>query len=335
MITTLIPTYKRPELLESAIRSALNQSYSDIIVSVFDNASNDETESVILKMQKQDSRIVYKKHPKTISAVENFQLAISSVKTPFFSILADDDLLAPYFYEIAKQKIGDAAFFLGSTLDITENGRIISASALNWEEKYYEPPLAARWVIQHYFNWTGTVFRTEIAQKHFLDKEVKPIDFDFILRMAMQYPCVVSKTPCAFFIQHSRSYSSASGLELVWPSWAKIEQNVQAITAPGTEENSLKPLLRTRLYKHLIGILAAQIKWKDFTQAKKILRVLQQEFPKRNWFFYLKLFPCLETRLVCAVFEVMLFFYRTVKRMPIQFRYGKQVKEILRTYRNF
>jgi glycosyltransferase involved in cell wall biosynthesis len=42
-ITTIIPTFMRPQLLGRAIRSVLGQSYPHFEVHVYDNASGDET----------------------------------------------------------------------------------------------------------------------------------------------------------------------------------------------------------------------------------------------------------------------------------------------------
>ena len=46
-ITTVIPTYRRPELLQRAIRSVLDQSYPHFKICVYDNASNDRTPDVV------------------------------------------------------------------------------------------------------------------------------------------------------------------------------------------------------------------------------------------------------------------------------------------------
>ncbi len=209
LITTIIPTYKRPNLLKRAILSALNQTLTEIEVRVFDNASDDETSQVVEEIAKNDSRLKYHCHAAQISAADNFRFGISSVETPFFSILADDDLLAPQFYEIALSSLNrfpKASFFLGSTIDVKENGALISANALHWEEdKLYEPPFGLYNAINHYFNWTGALFRSEVREKVQLDPAIKPLDLDFILRSSAQFSFVVSKKPCALFIHHKKS----------------------------------------------------------------------------------------------------------------------------------
>ncbi len=56
-ITTVIPTYRRPKLLKRAILSVLRQSYKDLQVHVYDNASDDTTEQVVADLASADSRV--------------------------------------------------------------------------------------------------------------------------------------------------------------------------------------------------------------------------------------------------------------------------------------
>ena len=97
-VTALIPTYKRPKLLRRAILSVLNQTHSNLQISVFDNASGDTTEKMVSQLKKNDTRIFYHCHSTNIGALQNFKYAFESVNTPYFSVLSDDDVLAPDFY---------------------------------------------------------------------------------------------------------------------------------------------------------------------------------------------------------------------------------------------
>ena len=54
-ITALIPTYRRPQLLHRAIVSVLRQTYTNLQVFVFDNASGDTTAEVVTKLGENDA----------------------------------------------------------------------------------------------------------------------------------------------------------------------------------------------------------------------------------------------------------------------------------------
>jgi glycosyltransferase involved in cell wall biosynthesis len=69
LITVIIPTYRRPKMLGRAIRSVLNQTFPDLQVCVYDNASGDETTQVVVEFAERDSRVRYHCHAANIGAI--------------------------------------------------------------------------------------------------------------------------------------------------------------------------------------------------------------------------------------------------------------------------
>jgi glycosyltransferase involved in cell wall biosynthesis len=260
----------------------LQQTFPQIRVCVYDNCSDDQTKTVVEELAKTEARLTYYCHPIPLKAVENFQFGFAAVQTPFFSVLADDDQLAPTFYETALATLDrypEAQFFLGSTVDCSPTGKIISAEALKWTQEYYEPPAGALEVIQRYFNWTGALFRKNVLEKVQLDPEVKPIDYDFILRLAARFPFAVSKKTCAFFTIHPDSYSSLSGLKLFWPSWLKIAHNLQEALEPfPSAQLPAKALLHSRLKQRLFRLTIHFLSEKKFEAADQVLEVYKSQF---------------------------------------------------------
>ena len=84
LITTIIPTYRRPRLLQRALRSVLAQSYPNFCVCVYDNASGDETERVVREFMKYDSRVQYIQRSENIGAARNFDDAMRRGPHLFF-----------------------------------------------------------------------------------------------------------------------------------------------------------------------------------------------------------------------------------------------------------
>src|SRR4030042_3564260 len=103
LITTIIPTYRRPKFLQRAIKSILNQTYPYFQVCFSDNASGDETAEVVAKLSQREPRLKYYCHSENIGAIANANYGFERVNTPFFSFLSDDDILLPEFYEIALE----------------------------------------------------------------------------------------------------------------------------------------------------------------------------------------------------------------------------------------
>lgn len=99
MVSVIIPTYKRPDTLERAIKSVLGQDYKNIeIIIVDDNNPNDtfrnQTEDVMMKFKNIDN-IKYVKHEtnKNGSAARNTGFRNSSGE--YIMFLDDDDEFLP------------------------------------------------------------------------------------------------------------------------------------------------------------------------------------------------------------------------------------------------
>ena len=123
MITTIIPTYRRPIFLRRAIKSVLEQKNASFQVCVYDNCSEDETEANVRELAKNDERVLYYRHSKNIGGLANFLHGMSRIETDFFSFLSDDDYLLPGFYQRALAALDrhpEAMCWAGITLNVDE-----------------------------------------------------------------------------------------------------------------------------------------------------------------------------------------------------------------------
>jgi len=108
-VTIAIPTRNRPALLREAITSALGQqSGRKIEVLVVDNGNPEVTRPVIAEFP--DARLSYYVNNSDYGMVANWNQCLALASSPWVSILHDDDVLAPWFVEIAcKFAIGSVA----------------------------------------------------------------------------------------------------------------------------------------------------------------------------------------------------------------------------------
>jgi len=106
MITVLIPTRERAELLQSAIRSCTAQSYQHCRFVVSDNASLDNTRDVVSSFN--DPRLTYVNPGRRVSMAENFEFALAQAVPGYVISIGDDDALMP-----------DALEYLDALLDET------------------------------------------------------------------------------------------------------------------------------------------------------------------------------------------------------------------------
>ncbi len=219
LITTIITTYRRPQLLKRAVNSILKQTYPHFQVCVYDNASGDETAEIMQEFTKKDSRIKYHCHPENIGMLRNYEYAFSKIDTPFYSLLSDDDYFLPHFYETALQGFEmspDAGFSACEILQMDESGKVFGSPLSLWQsEGRYSPPEGLLEMIKTRWRFpvpTGVLFQTRFAQniKPNLSKEIELYwDPNYLLAIAARYPIVINKKPCGVFRVDSNCFSYA------------------------------------------------------------------------------------------------------------------------------
>lgn len=91
MISIVIPTHNRCELIGRAIKSVQNQTVYDIEIIVVSDGSNDNTKNVVEKMSKKDERIKFVEyHPSKGGNVAR-NIGIELATGEFVAFLDDDD----------------------------------------------------------------------------------------------------------------------------------------------------------------------------------------------------------------------------------------------------
>ena len=213
-VTALMVTYRRPEFLRRAIMSVIGQTYSNLQLIIFDDASGDETKNVVKSLSKDDERIKYHCHQNNIGRLSNFRYAFESVDTPYFSILSDDDCLSMNLYEDAVNVLDnnpDVMFVILNTLMIDErsnlkshkesSGKISFHKGVEGFEAFHSGDIPV--------TWTGMVFRKELSDiyKEMDDRHDVGHDIRFLCRAASRYEYAYLSKVGAFFTQHPESHS--------------------------------------------------------------------------------------------------------------------------------
>jgi len=96
LVSILIPTCDRPELVLKAIHSALLQSYKNIEVIVMDNSLSSESEKNIEMIL--DSRLYYFRNKTNIGPILNWRKSLDHANGEYCVLLPDDDYLINPFY---------------------------------------------------------------------------------------------------------------------------------------------------------------------------------------------------------------------------------------------
>jgi Glycosyl transferase family 2 len=267
-VNVVIPTYNRAGLVRRALRSVLAQSYQNLTVSVYDNASTDATQSVIRELAEKDSRIECYRNETNVGAVRNGLRALRSVRTPFFLFLSDDDVIFPEFLADAMGWFGrytEAAFVAGGTLETTQKGALVTFNQSYWpREGYFTPPsgldLIAAGLHPH---WTTTVFRTEMLNVVGEPNTDMPntLDWDFLLRIACRLPFVVFRKPSGIFVRHR----SAGGEQQTASVISQYEMMMRNFGSDLTLDAGVRAMIKKRLNEQLAKRMCA-------VAAKQLLR---------------------------------------------------------------
>ncbi len=166
-VTILLTTYKRPELLEQALESALNQKgFDDYQIIVADNEGRpieEETPTAkLLKKYKDEKKVIYYRHSEEAFAI--FDAAVRLARSPWIVFLHDDDFLAEYHLTVMTDivKKHKEIKFLGCELkdlrsvNDLERNNIISCVV----QKYLKDAIClGDWAV-----WLGAL----ISRRHFI-----------------------------------------------------------------------------------------------------------------------------------------------------------------------
>ena len=288
MITTVIPTYRRPQLLARAIRSVLRQTIPDFQVIVYDNASGDETAAVVARLAAEDPRVHYRVHDRNLGGPANMLFALSHVESAYASVLCDDDFLMPHFYEQSLAGFAahpGAGFVASPVMLVNEAGRVLRVIGRDWPAGLYPPPRGMlRMAERDHFIVTGLLFRRDALELRPTDVEAgTSTDVNLMLRVAARHPIAVTPHTGAVFTIHAGSASSFPRLNQYWPGWTRIiadagdDEQIPRATREAEQRG-----LEQRLAKALLVVGVFSISRGYDEEAEDAAAVLQTRYAQRT-----------------------------------------------------
>ena len=126
-ITALITVYNSYNCVNTAVKSVQNQLLSDIEILIIDDGSNDNSLTIIKKLQEEDKRIKIIKNKKNRGALYSKSIGILKSIGKYIMLLDSDDLFA-------NENILNVCFNEGIQNDID----IIEFSGFNLKSKYFK-----------------------------------------------------------------------------------------------------------------------------------------------------------------------------------------------------
>ncbi|MEI6400312.1 MAG: glycosyltransferase family 2 protein [bacterium] len=124
-ITIILPAYNGARWIETAIKSAQNQTFTDFELLVFNDCSKDNTEEIVLRLAEQDNRIIYTKNEKNLGVQRTRNIALQKAQGEYIAEIDQDDEW------IDKDKLQKQLSFLENNKDYV----LVGTGAIMIDEK--------------------------------------------------------------------------------------------------------------------------------------------------------------------------------------------------------
>jgi len=206
LVSIVIPTHNRCDLLIRAVRSACSQTYGNIEIIVVSDGSKDNTDSEMKRLAGTDSRIKYYSYETSKGGNYARNLGIKAAKGEYVAFLDDDDVWHSSKIELQMQMFNN-----------DENiGLVCTAFYAIYEGENYKtlyiPPApydsSYRILIENCIGSTTTV----MVKKHLLEKvnmfdeNLKAQqDYDLWIRLCQITKIGVVRTPCVDYYNYPSS----------------------------------------------------------------------------------------------------------------------------------
>lgn len=286
-VTTIIATYNRARLVTRAIASVQNQSYRNVVIAVYDNASTDETRDAVEAMASTDPRIRYYRRELNVGAANNFLFALRDVRTPLFHLLSDDDSIFPEFFADAiswLDRVPDARFAAGGTLEVYDTGELLFAPQAFWPyDGRYVAPDGLKLLLQGFHpSWTTVLFRTKVLDEagEFDSALGKVVDLEYTVRIAAAYPYVVFRKPSGIFSRHSAAGGEFTDAGIV----DEFDEMARRFAAMPSLDDGVKALIESELgamrHKRAMQVAVKDLLRMQPDGARRTLRYYHGRYPK-------------------------------------------------------
>lgn len=106
LVSVLIPTYNRPDLLKHAVQSAVQQTHNNMEILVQDDGSDVNPEEVVSEFN--DPRISFRRHDTNVGMALNWKSLALRARGKYLAYLSDDDVWDREYLSILVGKLEEA-----------------------------------------------------------------------------------------------------------------------------------------------------------------------------------------------------------------------------------
>lgn len=221
MVSVIIPTHKRLELLPRAVRSVINQTYQDLEIIIVDDAEDGDAEPIVRGID--DHRIRYCRNERKKGAAGSRNTGISKSKCDYIAFLDDDDEWLPEKLEKQMAAMLQSSPAVGwvytGYFDVDEaTGKVVGE-----QRRHKKADIFKDLMVENCVGSASTVLlRKGCLSKVGVFDEVLPCseDYDLWIRIAKEYQIECIPEPLFRYSIHQKkittnSEAQARGIEIM------------------------------------------------------------------------------------------------------------------------
>lgn len=270
MISVVIPTHNRAELLPRAINSVLNQTYEDIEIIIVSDGSTDNTSAIVSSYKQKDSRIKYiELMPGSGSNVAR-NTGIKASSGEYIAFLDDDDEWMPNKIEKQAQILDndEQVGLVYTGVRIVYVNEHVEYNSLSRKEG----DLRKEILFDNCIGTTSTViFRKCLIEKSgYFDEKLKALqDYDLWIRICQLCNVAVVPEELINYYNYTGTMQISSSTNKYIEAFATINSKYQRyFEMLSEEEKNIKlhneyMLLSNKSMRNRNGKLAREYLWKD------------------------------------------------------------------------
>ncbi|WP_422343162.1 glycosyltransferase family 2 protein [Parasphingorhabdus sp.] len=199
-VTIVMPIYNGSRYLDSAIRSVLQQEYSDWELICVDDASTDESSTIIARHAAADPRVRHLSNDRNLGLPATLNRGFGEARGMLHSWTSDDNILRPNMLTELVQKLArkpDVDLVYAGYSVIDDDEKIL---------RYVPPrPVEERW----FGNVVGAAFlyRREVTEKlrGYDERLFGAEDYDYWMRAAHYFRMIPVEADLYLYRRHARS----------------------------------------------------------------------------------------------------------------------------------
>lgn len=242
MVTVVIPTHNREDLIGRAIESVQKQTYSDLEIIVVADGSTDETDKIVKGLQEKDDRIKYFSYSPSRGGNFARNYGINKAKGEYVAFLDDDDEW--YIDKLEKQlevmKRDEEIGLVYTGVNIIYVNEKVEYSSIPKEEGDLQKRIFLK-------NWIGTT-STILAKKEIINKagafdEKLPAlqDYDLWIRICQHTKIGAVKEKLINYYNYRNSSQVSSSTEKYIDAFSIINKKyAKELDALSAEELKMK-----------------------------------------------------------------------------------------------